>query len=528
MGGPEDEHLEFKKASHNFDSRKLARYCSALANEGGGKIILGVTDRLPRRVVGTQAFQSLERTKAGLIAGLQFRIDAEEISDPGGRVLVFHVPAHLPGKPVAFEGAYWMRRGDQLVSMTPDMLKRIFDETQLDFSAETCRDADLTDLDPEAIDNFRAMWRRKSGNTQLESLSAQQLLTDAELLAPGGITYAALVLLGTARALGRHLPDAEVVFEYRAAEPSVRYSQRREYREGFLLYRDDLWAGINARNDVQHFQEGLFVWDIPAFNEAVVREAVLNAVTHRDYLRHESVFIRQLPASLEIVSPGGFPEGVTAENILWKQSWRNRRLAEAFAKCGLVERSGQGADMMFGQCIREGKRTPDYADSDEFQVVLRLSGDVQDPRFLRFMEQVAKEKAISFATEDLVVLDAIHRETHVPERLEGRLPALLGQGLLEKTGRGRGTRYILSRRFYGFLRQKGVYTRKRGLDREANKQLLLKHLQDNRDQGSQLGELRQVLPHLTRGQVRGLLRVLRKEGCATCQGRTRAARWYPT
>jgi ATP-dependent DNA helicase RecG len=108
-----------------------------------------------------------------------------------------------------------------------------------------------------------------------------------------------------------------------------------------------------------------------------------------------------------------------------------------------------------------------------------------------------------------------------------RVPALVEQGVVERVGRGRGTRYILSRRLYEFLGESGVYTRRRGLDREANKALLMKHIQDNRRRGCQLAELEQVLPALSRYQVQALLRVLQAEGQIHHVGQTSAARWYP-
>jgi len=136
----------------------------------------------------------------------------------------------------------------------------------------------------------------------------------------GGITIAALVLLGAHKALGKHLAQAEVVYEYRSNEASISYQQRKEFREGFLLIHDTLWETINLRNDIFQYQDGLFRQEIPTFNEAVVREAILNAVSHRDYRLAGSVFIRQYPTRLEVVSPGGFPHGITVENILWRQS----------------------------------------------------------------------------------------------------------------------------------------------------------------------------------------------------------------
>lgn len=94
--------------------------------------------------------------------------------------------------------------------------------------------------------------------------------------------------------------------------------------------------------------------DVPTFDEVQVREALLNAVAHHDYRLGGSVFVRQFAQRLEVVSPGGFPPGITMANALDRQSPRNRRLAEALARCGLIERSGQGMNLMFERAIRQG------------------------------------------------------------------------------------------------------------------------------------------------------------------------------
>lgn len=524
LDAKEDEHLECKEAKNNFHFETLVKYCVALANEGGGRMVLGVTDHVPRHVVGSRVFPDLERTKAGLIARLRLRIEAEAVRHPDGRVVIFQVPSRPIGMPIQYEGAYWMRGGQDLVPMTPDRLKTIFDEAGPDFSAEICPHASLAELHLSAIEQFRARWRRRSGNPALDNLPVEQLLADAELIIDGGVTYAAMVLFGTRQALGKYLPQAEVIFEYRSSEASGPAQQREEYRCGFFLFQDDLWTKINLRNDRQHFQSGLFVLDIPTFNERAIREAILNAVSHRDYRLAGSVFVRQYPRRLELVSPGGFPAGVTQDNILSRQAPRNRRIAEAFAKCGLVERSGQGVNLMFEESIREGKPTPDFTGTDTYQVFVALRGEIQDPQFLRFLEQIGSERLASFTTHDFLVLDLVHREQRIPDALRAHLPALVEQGIIERVGR---SRYILSRRFYGFLGKKGVYTRKRGLDRETNKALLLKHIQDNQKEGSKLQELMQVLPALSRDQVQKLLQALKVEGRIYNVGYANAARWYP-
>ena len=527
LASKEGENLEFKEAKTNYPFDKLVRYCAALANEGGGKIVLGVSDKRPRMVVGTQAFQQPERTRAGLIERLHINIDFDVVNHPSGRVLVFHIPAHPLGNPIKYEGIYWQREGDSLIAMSEHRLREIFAQAGHDFSADICADATMEDLDPAAIEEFRNRWLKKSGNQGLATLSHAQLLTDAEALVDGELTYAALVLFGSHKALGRHLAQAEVIFEYRSSDASGPAQQRREFRQGFFSSYDDLWELINLRNDIQHFQSGLFVLDVPTFSERVVREAVLNAVSHRDYQLGGSVFIRQYPRRLVIESPGGFPVGINEQNILDRQSPRNRRIANIFAKCGLVERSGQGMNLMYELSIQESKERPDFTNSDQYQLTLTLDGEVHDPRFLQFLEQVGRETIKLFSTADFLLLDHIHREGKIPERLMNRLQTLVELGVVERFGRGRGVKYILSRRYYKMTGEKGAYTRKKGLDRETNKALLLKHIRENKKNGSRLEEFRQVLPALSMSQVQKLIAELKKEVKIYKTGTTKATRWYP-
>jgi len=322
------------------------------------------------------------------------------------------------------------------------------------------------------------------------------------------------------------LAQAEVVFEYRSTEASGPAQQRKEYREAFFSFYDDLWNIINLRNDLQHYQDGLFIWDIPTFEERSVREAILNAVSHRDYRLGGSVFVRQYPRHLIIESPGGFPPGITLENILDRQYPRNRRIADLFAKCGLVERSGQGMNLIFEEAIRRGKLPPDFTGTDRYQVSLALHGQVQDSAFVLFLEKISRERSVSFSTQDFLILDRVHRGLPVQEELKPQLSYLVETGVLELTGRGRGARYVLARRFYAITGRKGVYTLKRGLDRETNKALLLKHISDNNKEGSRFRDLRQVLPSLSIGQLKALMKELKEEGRIYSKGKTKAGLWH--
>jgi ATP-dependent DNA helicase RecG len=526
LESPEGSRVEFKSASGGFEFENLAKYCVALANEGGGTIVLGVTDERPRRVIGTRAFKEPGRTEAGLYERLGHRIPLHEYHNEGKRVLIVRVPARLPGTAWHCNGSFLMRAGDALVPMSDEQLRQIHSETGPDFSAENCPDARLADLDPQATELMRRLWARKTQGQGIATRPVEHLLADTELVVGGQLTYASLILLGTREALGRFLGQAEVIFEYRSSDAPGPAADRREFRQGFLPVLDEIWQVVNLRNDLQHFQQGLFVWDVPTFDERAVREAVLNAVSHRDYRHGGSVFVRQYPRRIEIVSPGGFPPGINESNLLWEQNPRNRRIAEVLAKCGLVERAGQGFDLIYRECIRHSKPLPDFSRTSEHSVWITLHGEIQDPEFLRYLEGIGTERAASFSTDDFLVIDLVHREQPIPDHLASRVHSLLEEGIIERVGKGRGTRYLLARRFYRFLGKGGVYTRRRGLDRKTNKALLLQHIKDSAETGTRLEELQQVLPGLSRDQVRTLLRELKRDGLVEVCGITKAARWF--
>lgn len=525
VAADENKSCEFKSAKSGFHFEELIDYCVAVANEGGGKIILGVTDKRPRTVVGTKAFDAPGRTQAGIYERLHQHVLLEEVQFDGKRLLVAHVPARLPAAPWQHKGRYLQRAGDALIPMTDAELRKIYAEADPDFSAEPCA-ATLADLDPRALTDFRQRWARKANNPRILEWSDPEMLTNAELLVDGKLNIAALILFGTRAALGKYLSQAEIVFEYRSSEASGPAQDRAEFREGFFLCYDELWQRINLRNDLQSYQEGLFRYDIPTFDEVAVREGLLNAIAHRDYRLGGSIFLRQYPRRLEIVSPGGFPIGITPENIVDQQNPRNRRLAEALAKCGLIERSGQGMNLIFENAIRQSKPLPSFAGSAPHEVRLTLQGTVQDPAFVRFLERVGEQQLHSFSTHDFLALDALHGERPLSAIQQERLSILIEAGVVEVMGRGRGVRYLLSRGLYSALGEKGIYTRKRGLDHQTKKELLFTHIRDNNAEGSPLNDLKQVLPALSIPQVQNLLQQLRDERRIRVVGQRRWARWH--
>jgi ATP-dependent DNA helicase RecG len=171
---PECNSLEFKEAKTGFDFQTLLDYCCAIANEEGGKLVLGVTNRKPRRIVGTAALQGVESRQNDILYALRFRVDIEEINTPEGRVVLVHIPGRPFGMPITRDGRYLMRAGESLVPMSSDRLRAIYDETGPDYSALPCDGATEQDLDSTAIDRLRSMWRRKSNNRAIDALHGEQ------------------------------------------------------------------------------------------------------------------------------------------------------------------------------------------------------------------------------------------------------------------------------------------------------------------------------------------------------------------
>jgi len=524
LEAPEGARYQFKEAKTQFPFDKALKCCSALANGGGGKFILGVTDKRPRKVVGSTAFEQPERTCETLMDKLCVPVTFQIYNTPEGkRVLVFEIASRPKGLPVQVDGIAWCYEGDSHRPMSQPELRRIYNETGHDFSGDICPGATIQDLAKEAIEAFRIKWSEKSGNTRILTVSIEQLLMDCEAITDDGVTYAALILFGTRLALGKYLPQAEIVFEYRSSEASGPAQKRENFRVGFFSCYDQIWELINHRNDMQHYQDGLFVSDIPTFNERVIREALLNAVSHRNYQMAGNVFVRQHPSKLIIESPGGFPIGVTLSNILDRHTPRNRRVAEILALCGLVERSGQGINLIYELSIKEAKALPDFTGTDEDFVCIKLDGIVLDQRMLLLISKIGHERLERLTTADFLLINALFHEQKLDETLLSRTSALIDAGIIERISRNK---YVLARSLYAVIGKTGVHTRQRGLDRAQNKALLVQHLLHNGLSGAKMIELSQVLPGHSRHQIQKILNELKAEGKVTLDGKTSGATWF--
>jgi len=126
-------------------------------------------------------------------------------------------------------------------------------------------------------------------------------------------------------------------------------------------------------------------------------------------------------------------------------------LAEALGKCGLIERSGQGMNLMVESAIRQSKPLPSFAGTSAHEVRLTLEGMVDNPAFVRYLERLGEDRLRSFSTHDFLALDYLRRDLTLPQALKDRLPGLMEIGAVESVGSGRGKRYLLSHGLYAAI-----------------------------------------------------------------------------
>ena len=523
----EGKNLEFKTAKSSFNEQKdLPDYCAALANERGGKLILGVDPS--GNVVGTSAFQGRYNTLSQkLLSSLGIRIDIEELNHPNGRVLIFHIPSRPPGQPIKSTGNYTypMRAGESLVEMDSITLKTILNETMPDYSCKIVERLTLSDMDEVALENFKVRWAQKAGRQDYLDFTTEKMLRNIGILSDNGINNAGLILFGKKEKIDYYLPGNEIIFEWRQTANKTAHDFRINWREPFFKIYNEIWSNINARNLRMPFQEGLFQREIFAYSEKPIREAILNAVAHRDYnISTQSIFITASPEKFTIESPGGFLPGITPENVLYKKEWRNRCIAEVLEKAGLVERSGQGMDDIFEMTIREGKGLPDLSKSDNFSVRLTIPAQVKDRNFVLFLEKIVNEKQITLSFEEIYQLEII-RENQPVAHLDYK-DKFLENGIIEAVGKTRGRQYILSHRYYVLERALGIHTRLTGLSRDQKKELIINHLKKNKK--GIFAEFLDAFGDLKPKDIENILQELRKAKRIKYVGPKRSGYWILT
>lgn len=531
-----EDKVEFKEAKNNFpwnggshtdqnERRKCyLGYIVALANEKGGYLVLGMKDKSPHDVVGSNfSLGKIGELENAVFDHLGIRVHIEELFDENGnRVVLTTIPSRPVSKTLKFEGVPLMRTGESLRNMSDEELYSILSEQEPDFSAKICEGISIADLDEKAITKMKESYARKQKNPGFLQLSTEQVLTDLKLLENGKLNYAALILLAKKEVIYAKLPQSKTIWEFRNSEAQIHHDSREVIEEPLFIAIDDIWKLINqpTLNKKYPIQSGAYIFDLYDFNEEVIREAVLNAVAHRDYTITSEVVIKQYSNKITIANPGGFPKGVTIENILTVSSTpRSRLMTEILEKTGLVERSGQGVDKIFSITLSEGKADPDYTSSDMFQVSLTLKTEIIDKAFHVFVNQYQNsEKEPKLGVEQIITLSKIRNG--IFQQLKSEVVSQLEKsGLIEKVS-GHTNRYTLPEEYHKLVNE-GSKIGKRYLLREV--ELILLALQGNT---LKIGDLEGLLKEsLSRNQINYLKMKLMEDEVLKVEGKIKGARY---
>lgn len=336
----ETRQVEFKAASGLYSHEKALEYCAALANEGGGHLILGVTDRPPRAVCGTQAFPNTQDAEHKLHRKLGLRVEVDELTIDGGRVVVIEVGARPVGRPVVLDGRYLMRQGESLVDMTPDRLRVIFAETEPPF-LET---AQASGLSADAVEGVLATQEffalsgaavPGTATQRCHALAANGVLTDE------GGTFG-ITGLGSAL-LARRMSDFPVLLSRRLRfvqyGGSTRTSARRDVltERGYALEFGPLLELVNASVPVDERIHAAHRVSVPMYNPVALRELLANAIAHQDFQAHPSLIAVELyDDRLEVTKPGEplldprrFAEDTRPRNLALALMMRELKMCEA-------------------------------------------------------------------------------------------------------------------------------------------------------------------------------------------------------
>ncbi|MCY4470285.1 MAG: putative DNA binding domain-containing protein [Thiotrichales bacterium] len=534
----ESETLEFKPWSTARDAyksqvRTLREAAVAIANARGGIVVLGVADRKKTRAEAIQGVGDLdsEGLRRDIYDGTDphILVDIEAIKEPEGRVLAIRIPRGL-GVHTTTDGVARLRVGKESKPLTGSVLAQtLLGRGGLDLTAEVLPEARRSDLDPEQFGRLRRVIEVEGGARELTALPDDDLLRALDLISDSGITRAAILLMGTSSALARMVPNNEVIFT-RHAVTKTRYDARRDLRSPLLRQLDQCEALLEAHTGLTTVPvDGFRDLEVPDVGRWTAREAILNAVCHRDWFVNQSVLVSLHPDRLEIESPGGFVGGVNAENVMRHPPVRrNPLLANVLQTIGLVNRAGLGVDRLHEESLRAGKRPPRYeADSAYVRLILPTR---TDPAFAAFVAG-ERESGAELALDDLLLLEALTRNPDIDRWTAAaclriaesaaaeRLVSLRERGYLTSLGRGRGTKYRFATRL-GRLRAQPVPD---GPTAEAAVRERILELLAER--GAVTNRDVRRLTGLSRREALGLLRNMSDEGLLRMTGHRRGARY---
>ena len=491
--------VEFKSDRRRLKDKIIYEEIVALANSSGGCLLIGVEDNgsvtgaQPRHGRITEPTKLQSAIFNNTVPNVNTRISVQ--NHPDGAVLVIEVDSYPEPCATASGKSLYRQTGPdgkpQSIPFYPrDQRSRRVDLGLLDFSAQRMDAISFDALDPLEFERLRQAVVRLRGDRALLSLTDRDLAKALRLVETKGKklvpNVAGLLLLGRTEVLEEYIPTHEVFFQVLDAQGDVKVND--VMRWPLLRVLEEVESRFAARNEEQEITVGLFRLPVPDYAPDGFREAVNNAVLHRDYTRMGAVYIQWQYDHLLLANPGGFPAGVTVDNILVHEPKpRNPRLAEAFRRIGLVEQTGRGVDRIYRGQLRYGRPAPDYTRSDAENVRVILHGGKTSLQFAAFVYEQDKVGKPLYLDE-LMVLNQLFIERRVTSEIVGRviqkgasevgavLERLVERGVIEAKGEKKGRVYHFSASFYDRMGDRTGYVRTRGFEPIQQEHMILQYI----------------------------------------------------
>jgi ATP-dependent DNA helicase RecG len=537
--------VEFKgEADRPLTDRELVEAVACQANGRGGVLLIGVED--DGRVTGARprhgAYTDARRVEV-LVANQTVPscpVECSVVTLDGTEIVIIEIP---DGRPITATsaGVYTRRATDvrgrpqSLPFLPHEMHSREATRGALDHTALIVPDAGWEDLDPIEVERLRRTISKNPGRADASLLA----LSDVEIVKALGlaegrerierIRVAGLLVLGREEALRRLVPTHEVAFQVLSG---TRIAVNEFFRWPLLRVVEEVAARFDARNEEEEIEVGHVRAGIPKYSPAGFREALHNALVHRDYTRQGAVHVQWRDGEIEISSPGGFPDDVYLDNLLVTAPCpRNPVLADAFKRMGLVERTGRGIDTIFEGQLRYGRPAPDYARSTSGGVQVVLRGGPAKPGLTRFIiERDAPGRRMTL--EQMLIINAIDEESGIGigraasliQRAEGPTRAVLDRleetGVLEVRQERREPVYYFSAATLRAMGQAGTLVGSGGVDPAEREKVILDYVgAHGRITRSQAADLCQVEAR----EARAVLERLVKRGELVVRGERRGS-----
>lgn len=460
LQGGQGERVAFLPARAKAVS--IAETLAAMANGDGGLVFVGVTRRgAPQRNMDPDALRDAI-IEAGLLTTPPLIAPTPQVVESGrGPVIVVEIPSGLPHI-YSLRGAYPARTGPHNRPLTTSELRRLLlDRGEAGFEEQTMPGATLADLNERLIEAYLDRIALAPNESPLQALLARGCVTyvegartssprpRAEDLIP---TVAGLLLFG--RNPQQYLRSAEIIcVRYAGADMGDEFV--RQDIQGPLveqIRQAEAFVVGNMRRGMRI--SGMTREESAEYPIAVVREAIVNAIAHRDYsVRGEGIRLLMFADRLEVYSPGRLPGHVTLENLKDERYSRNEAIVAVLSDLGYIERLGYGIDRMLASMRAAGLPEPIFAETSAgFQVTLQSAGDSlvsgrpeAQPWPHGFLNP-RQEKALAFVREKGRITNSEYQAL-VPEvsaeTIRRDLADLVEKNLLLRIGEKRATYYIL-------------------------------------------------------------------------------------